>query len=104
MGLRRELSTSRSVEIGKNRRNMEVPHAPPGMVDHPGPNFEKLDFADGGRDRHADRFERIAAGTFPLAADQQAFSVFFDHCIVEGFEVLGDVRPLKAMARATRRR
>jgi len=48
--------------------------------------------------RNADSLEHLAAGSLALGADGEPFAVFIEGNLLEGFEVLLDIRPLETVA------
>ena len=60
------------------------------------PFGQNLQFPDGRRDGDADSLEYLAAISRALAADGEFFPVFLNGDLLERFEILFYVRPLKA--------
>ncbi len=57
-------------------------------------------FTDGRGHCNADSLEHLATGSLALGPDGELFAVFIEGNLLEGFEVLLDIRPLEAVARS----
>jgi len=56
------------------------------------------DLAHGWRDSNPDRLKHLAAGSLALGADGEPLALLRNGNLLQGFEVLLDLRPLKAVA------
>ena len=58
------------------------------------------DLTHGRRHSNPDSLKHLAAGSLALGADGEALAVFIEGDLLQGFEVLLDVRPLEVVARS----
>ena len=56
------------------------------------------DLAHGWRECNPDRLKHLAAGSLALGADGEPLAFLLNSNLLQGFEVLLDLRPLKAVA------